>query len=132
MIVSDIEYSREHRTVLLTITVACRFFKLILEAWIITKFIRVFQYFIKRKSQKKALSPFNKFIIVWTLVNFGLKCLNALFVFSILTLFQYLQLTPDSPLDRPLVLFLYQVTLRSLVILTDLLNALTILYLYFY
>ena len=50
LIVSNIEYSREHRTVLLTITVVCRLFKLILEAWIITKFIRVFQYFIKRKS----------------------------------------------------------------------------------
>ncbi len=50
LIVSDIEYSREHRTVLLTITVVCRVFKLILEAWIITKFIRVFQYFIKTKT----------------------------------------------------------------------------------
>ena len=50
LIVSDIEYSREHRTVLLTITVVCRLFKLILEAWIITKFIRVFQYFIKKKT----------------------------------------------------------------------------------
>lgn len=50
MIVSNIEYSREHRTVILTVTVACRIFKLVLEAWVITKFIRVFQYFVKKKT----------------------------------------------------------------------------------
>ena len=50
LIVSHIEYSREHRTVLLTVTVACRVFKLVLEAWVITKFIRVFQYFVKKKT----------------------------------------------------------------------------------
>jgi len=50
LIVSDIEYSREHRTVILTIAVACRIFKIVLEAWVITKFIRVFQYFVKKKT----------------------------------------------------------------------------------
>ena len=50
LIVSSIEYSREHRTVILTVTVVCRVFKLVLEAWVITKFIRVFQYFVKKKT----------------------------------------------------------------------------------
>jgi len=134
LIIMDKEFSKANRIVLLSITVIGRIFKLTLEAWISIKFVSLMKFLIqkKRSRNKKGLTRFNIFILSWTFLNFGLKALNALFVFTILTIFQYTQLFDDQIFDKEIVLFIFTFTLRTLVIFTDLLNALTILYLYYF
>lgn len=46
IIVKNVEYARENRTVIFTITIVGRIFKLLLEIWVFTKFITIFIYFI--------------------------------------------------------------------------------------
>lgn len=101
------------------------------------RFLGLFKYFVDQKrqflnSQDQALTPFNTFVIYWTLFNFVLKCLNSFFVLTVLTLFQYTQLSESQEFDRNFIMMLYGVTLRTMVTITDMFNCNTILYLFYY
>jgi hypothetical protein len=102
-----------------------------------TLFMKLFIYFIRKKynallEKELQLTRFHNFVIAWTFFNFLLKLLNSIFVFSVLTAKQYDTLYPDSNSNTELLNLLFNITLRTMVTITDLLNVLTILYLFYF
>jgi len=90
IIIANKEYAITHRHIILPVTYAGRTFKLALEIWVSTKFVRLFYFYIQKKREKAVLTSENMVVIGWTAFNFFLKAMNAFFVFSVLTLFQYI------------------------------------------
>jgi hypothetical protein len=90
LIISHKDYAIEHRHLILPITYVGRTFNLALDIWMFTLFIRLLYFYVQKKSEKANLTLENKLVIGWTAVNFFLKAMNAFFVFSVLTLFQYI------------------------------------------
>lgn len=82
-----------------------------------------------REKEGRTLSKFNKRVIILIYLNFTLKAVNSFFVVTILTIWQYKQVTGE---DLYTTTFIYKLTLRTLVSITDTLNICTIMYLYFY
>ena len=87
------DFYRENFDIFISLIIAGRILKCLIEVYVCFEFVSLFSYFVKRKQKalrqrKSYLSNFNRFIIRWTYFNFGLKVLNAFFVLTILTLYQ--------------------------------------------
>ena len=61
-----------------------------------------------------------------------MKFLQSICVLFITTVYQYVQLYPDSPLNNDFLTLAYNICLRSIVAFTDLFNISTILYLFYF
>ena len=133
----DLEWSREHITIIMSITVAGRILKIIIDVFMFMKFIGLFRYFVNKKlsflkSRQQTPSKFNNFVIYWTILNTILKFLNSFFVLSVLTLLQYTQLSNNKEINSDFIQILYAITLRTMVTITDLFNCNTIIYLFYF
>jgi hypothetical protein len=73
-----------------------------------------------------------RLIIVWIFANVSFKTLNAFFLFTVLSLFQYIRVIQNSSLNPDAINFAYNLTLRTMVTITDMLNLTAILHLYYY
>ncbi|TNV77836.1 hypothetical protein FGO68_gene16581 [Halteria grandinella] len=70
-------------------------------------------------------------MIFLTYLNFTLKSVNAFCVVTVLTIWQYKQAT-STDTEMKGITFLYKITLRTLVSITDALNLCTIMYLFYF
>ena len=127
-------FYKEKFNVIIGIIIGSRILKCLIDVFICLEFLSLLGNFLRLKkkalkSKRHYMSSFNTFIARWIYFNFILKALNAFFVLTILTMFQAKQGTGDQD---ELITFMYNLTLRTMVSITDCLNILTIMYLFYF
>jgi len=121
------EYSLSYS---LSIIIGRGVIKIGLDCYFFITFVSNFIFLVKKKSEALAaqcltLTPFNRAILFWTLLNLLLKVVHS-FSNNVLVSLYVMNADPS-----PRVEFAFNFMIRTMVFITDFLNAVTLLYLFY-
>lgn len=126
IIIDALAFYKEHFWAVTAVIIETRAVHLGINIYMGVWFLWLFRRFLQRKVEiQGGLSRFNNFMVYWVYLNFTLKALNALSDAVVLTMYQIMD-------EQQTLEILYQVTLRTLVAITDCLNMGTLLYLFYF